>query len=475
MRIASAVIPLFLLITAATACTNARQAGPRAPWSYQVGLGPEAEILNITARFPPETEPRLTLPEAAARFVYDLEVRDGAVWRPATSDGALWELPLDEPGPAFEVRYRFALARAARSLGSSDLAWAQGDAIQSPPSTWLLRPDIDDDEPSHPIRMEVETAPGVDFVSGLDRDADGAYTFESSELWQLVYTAMGRLRRRQIDLGETLIDVAFMPGPLSVSDDDVLEAIRRSALALKSFYGRFPPESVLILVRPIPYGQGLASAQGFGGAGVYFPIARDIGRQKLLDDWVLTHELTHLAFPCVDAKHHWIEEGLATYVEPLARARHGTFPIEQYWKELYEGLFEGQPGHRERGGLDANPSWGRTYWGGALFCLLADLEIRRRTDNRLCLDDALKAIVAEGGLIKEFWNFDRVLAVADQAIGSPVLRPLYERYGRRSERVNIDALFRELGVNLRGGGVRYDDSAPLARYREALLPRARPR
>ena len=41
------------------------------------------------------------------------------------------------------------------------------------------------------------------------------------------------------------------------------------------------------------------------------------------DDWIITHEMVHLAFPSVAEKHHWIEEGLATYVEPVARARVG--------------------------------------------------------------------------------------------------------------------------------------------------------
>ena len=33
-------------------------------------------------------------------------------------------------------------------------------------------------------------------------------------------------------------------------------------------------------------------------------------------------------------------------------------------------------------GLDYTHTWGRTYWGGATFCLLADVRIRRETHNR---------------------------------------------------------------------------------------------
>ena len=30
-------------------------------------------------------------------------------------------------------------------------------------------------------------------------------------------------------------------------------------------------------------------------------------------------------------------------------------------------------------GLDNTGTWGREYWGGAMFCLLADIEIRKAT------------------------------------------------------------------------------------------------
>lgn len=38
---------------------------------------------------------------------------------------------------------------------------------------------------------------------------------------------------------------------------------------------------------------------------------------------MLTHELFHFAFPSVPEKNHWMEEGVSTYVEPIARARAG--------------------------------------------------------------------------------------------------------------------------------------------------------
>src|SRR5262249_54356684 len=159
-------------------------------------------------------------------------------------------------------------------------------------------------------------------------------------------------------------------------------------------------------------------------------IAIDVGQEadedELKDDWVLVHEMIHTALPDLLGPHHWLEEGLATYVEPLARARAGLVSPEQLWLDWGRGMPNGLPEEGDRG-LDRTPTWGRTYWGGALFCLVADLEIRTRTQNMKSLDDALRAILVAGGNIASAWPIERVLEVGDQATGVRVLSETYAK------------------------------------------------
>jgi len=61
----------------------------------------------------------------------------------------------------------------------------------------------------------------------------------------------------------------------------------------------------------------------------------------------------------VPARHHWIEEGLATYLEPVARAQGGQLDPRVVWSELAAGLPTGLPRAGDRG-LDHTPTWGRT-------------------------------------------------------------------------------------------------------------------
>jgi hypothetical protein len=80
----------------------------------------------------------------------------------------------------------------------------------------------------------------------------------------------------------------------------------------------------------------------------------------------MTHELVHLAISSLPDEHHWLEEGLATYVEPIARSQDGQLPATNVWHGMLAGMPEGQP-RRGDHGLDETHTWGRTYWGGAMF------------------------------------------------------------------------------------------------------------
>jgi len=191
------------------------------------------------------------------------------------------------------------------------------------------------------------------------------------------------------------------------------------------------------------------------------------GQAELQNDWVMTHEMVHYAFPSMPVEHHWIEEGLATYVEPLARLEAGEIPVTKVWGDLVRGLPYGMPASGDEG-LDHTHTWGRTYWGGAMFCLLADVRIRRETHNRYGLRDALRAIIDAGGTIETSWPLTRTLAVGDRAIGTRVLMPLYDEMKAAPIKPNLTDLWNRLGVEVEVNTIEFDDHAPWAAVRRAI-------
>ena len=275
----------------------------------------------------------------------------------------------------------------------------------------------------------------------------------------------------KLEIAGGTLDVMFGPGELDLPKSKILDWISRSARAVAIYYGHFPVRRVQLTIIPVA-GTGVLSGKSFGDpyARVKISIGSSATEADLEKDWKLVHELVHLAFPSVDENHHWIEEGIATYVEPIAGAETGQLSAEKVWGDLVRGLPNGlpQPGDR---GLDYTPTWGRTYWGGALFCLLADIEIHQRTQNRYGLQDALRAINVAGGSIELNWELRRAFKIGDDATGVPVLTELYQRMRAAPVGADLPVLWRNLGVAVDGASVIFDEQAPLAKERRAITAR----
>jgi len=270
-------------------------------------------------------------------------------------------------------------------------------------------------------------------------------------------------------VGHARIDVITSQGADQASPDEVLVWVKAAAESVSAYFGRFPVPRLAIEITSFS-GSGIRHGMAFPaeqGGRITIRVGSNTSAADFASDWTLTHEMVHLGFPSVDEKHHWIEEGLATYVEPIARIHAGHLTAEEMWSDLIVHMPYGLPESDDRG-LDGTRAWGRTYWGGAIFCLLAAVEIRRETKNSKGLEDALRAILAAGGDIRHDWNLIEALRVGDQATGTHVLEKEYEKMKDKPTPVDLDALWKDLGVRRDGKRVKYDDGAPLAAIRRAI-------
>lgn len=286
-------------------------------------------------------------------------------------------------------------------------------------------------------------------------------------------TAPEARRQQRLQIGASVIDVSFEPAKLELGPAELMAWVERCARAVEAYYGVFPVSRLELRLHAFD-GVGVRGGRALPTTPprIDISVGRRSSARHLALNWSMTHEMVHLAFPNVPSQHHWIEEGLASYVEPIARARVGWLTQDQVWEEWLENMRHGLPEPGD-GGLDGTDSWGRTYWGGALFCLLADLEIRKRTGNRRELRDALRAIARQGN-ISQRWSLVRALRVADAATGTRVLSELYQAMKDDPVSVDLEGLWRELGVEQVRGGIRYVDDAPLAAIRDSFVLGAAP-
>ena len=274
------------------------------------------------------------------------------------------------------------------------------------------------------------------------------------------------------DIGGGSIDVIIDRDDPELSQADLSKWVREAAESVTAYYGRFPVPHVVVRITPFD-GTGVRSGQTFatGGGLVLMRVGSQNTARELASDWMLTHEMVHLAFPSVADQHHWIEEGIAVYVEPIARIKAGHFDAASMWRDLVHDMPQGLPKSGDQG-LDHTHTWGRTYWGGALFCFLADIQIRRETKNVKGLQDALNAILESGGDIRRDWELERALEIGDRATGTHVLMNLYMQMRDKPVETNLDALWKQLGVSVEDGVAHFQDDAELSPIRRSIVAKA---
>ena len=273
----------------------------------------------------------------------------------------------------------------------------------------------------------------------------------------------------ELQVGGAVLQLDFERSAFASPAPQIVEWVRRSADVVSRYYGRFPAARVTVRLVPMD-GAGVHGGKTFANPRAYIRVqlGREVTEQQLLADWVLVHEMTHLALPDTGEAHAWLSEGLATYVEGVARVQAGNRSEVDMWTEEMRAMPRGLPEPGDDG-LDHTHTWGRTYWGGAMFCLLADVEIRRRTKLRFGLQQALRAILRESGGLATDWPIERVLRTGDAAVGTKTLEDLYAHMKDTPVTPDLMTLWRELGVLPEGSSVRLTDDAPLAPVRRAIM------
>ncbi len=462
---------LFVLATGAAACAPA---APPADTSlprnlgltrYDVALSDDGASLHVNAVLPVGMAPELAVDEGAEPYVRALSIKTASGAQPVPFRDGFFRVPACPQGCALD--YMFDLAGITAKGDDPGFALRFENAAITPPSTWLVRPFRDQ---VGPVEIRVRVPENSAFVTGLYPrvGTPGVYEADLSDLDMAPYSAFGPLDVQTLDVGGGEVVVAFA-GPLpSETRARWLAWVGSSAATVSGYYGRFPLRHALVLLLPSPGASlGFARTLGNGGGSIVAPVGVDVPQAELDDDWVMTHEMIHLAFPNLIRKHAWLEEGIATYVEPFARARTGKLAVDDVWRGLAWGLPQGLPEASDQG-LDNTPTWGRKYWGGALFCMVADVSIRERSGGKKSLDDALRGILAAGGDVTTRWTIEDALTAGDRATGVPVLLDLYRAWANAPVNVDVDALLARLGVTFEGRTVLYDEAAPLAAMRRAM-------
>lgn len=118
-----------------------------------------------------------------------------------------------------------------------------------------------------------------------------------------------------VQVGGGTISIRFTGQP-ALSREALVGWVEMAAGVVTKYYGEFPVKGVTVNVRAAPSGR-IRNGTTYSGRLIRVDVGRATRQVDLDDDWLLVHEMFHLAFPDVDRRHHWMEEGLCVYLSTL--------------------------------------------------------------------------------------------------------------------------------------------------------------
>ena len=421
--------------------------------------------------------------EVMAGYVRDIEtvLSPQDAGEPVRRIGHVFALP--QPMSAVQIRYRIDLDTVARQFQHIDVGYQQGSSWLVPISTWLLRPQP---LPARSrITFAVRPPEGAHYTTPVPK-VHGRHQLSGEQIRNATYTVFGKLDTRHIMLpgpmtlapnratsSRARLELVTLDGDFTLPSAARERWIEEAALGVARFFHGFPVSQSMVVLVPRNGRHGVLHGKvvATGGAAAVIQVGEHTGERQLYDDWILVHELFHLGFPSFRSEGKWLDEGLATYFEPIIRARAGWSQEHEVWDEFTRDMHQGLRAVEEEGLLATNDARA-LYWGGAIVALLADVETRQRTGGQLGLEDGLRAVLTEGGNATEVWSLDRALMTIDARLGSDTMRRLSARHAQAGERVGLWELFQELGITRTRAGVELDDDAPRAQLRRSIVKAA---
>jgi len=459
-------IALFVLALAAGSAVAADDA----PAHYTLRYDAAAQAMAVRVCLPhAENAVRFTADRAASRFIDDLARTSG----PATArERGVWTANGWHAGEC--LSYRAALGRIV-DTGDRGLGARHGGAIVVDPDNWLLR--LDDADRRAPAEVDVELPPGYAISAPWHPLGATRFSLPPTPKDWLARVAIGKFGSENIALRGGTLRLSILDGA-SAAQRAMLQAwLAHVSRATLSAYGKLPLEDVQVLIVPdrdtndeaVGFGQ---SSRGQGHALTLF-IDPDKSPAAFDRDWVAVHELSHLFHPYLDDEGSWLAEGLATYYQNVLRARAGLLTPAEAWEQIDYGFARGRGATRAGdvplGASGERPNFMRVYWSGTAYWLEVDAELRRASGNRLDIDEALHRF--DDCCLPSYraWEPAEFVAKLDALMGTDVFRKHFDAYANRRDFPDLKPLYARLGLVRAGRQLTFDDAAPDAGVRVAIM------
>jgi hypothetical protein len=375
------------------------------------------------------------------------------------------------------ISYTVDLQRAAAAERRNETLSPQNIVVS--PAVWLWHPPIDS-RSRIIVRFDLD---GDTLASVPWRPVDGgehSYEVLPSPRNAKAMAAFGQFIYSEEQVAGAQLRIALLRPRGAIESTTIIDWLQDTARTVGLAYGRFPNPSPHVVVlpvgsggwqsdSPVPYGRVLRD----GGESVELFIDERRLIEDFYDDWTATHEFSHLMLPFVRSPNRWISEGFAQYYQNVLLTRAGQYDELRAWQKLYEGFERGRDSRPELSPNEAaergvGEATMKIYWSGAIIALLADVELRRRSDGRESLDYALDRLQRCCLPAATSWSGTRLFEKLDSFVAEPVFMPLYRQYADSKGFPDVVPIFERLGIEVTDDRVTLRDDAELAEIRRAI-------
>lgn len=456
-------------------------AEPAQPLVLSYDVTPDARLSVLTATLCVAPAPSALVPgdEGLGDFLAGATLIEGpGSPRPLRAQDDELELPERARGARACVRYAIDLARAAEDGAGGGVRPVGRDLVLSP-DLWLWQPA--EIPAAAAVRASLHLPPGIAASVPWPRDQAGGAAYRlgpTTFAWRGVMT-LGRFEPLTIEAHGATVTVAILDGPLRASRSGIRRWLEAAVGAVAQLYGTFPVDQVEAIVQPVR-GDGVqfGLVQRGGGASILFFLGQEAEDGGLPGEWVAVHELSHLVLPFVARDDAWLSEGMATYYQNVLRARARHMSAARAWEETLDGFERGRADDPRRSlaactaRMHRDQDYSRVYWAGAAIMMLADVELRRSSGGRRSLDRALAGLRGCCPDRTELFSAAELFQRLDRETGTHVFETLRRRWVGSTAFPEVGPVLRALGVkpaSTEGGGARFDDQAPLAAIRDAIM------
>ncbi len=381
------------------------------------------------------------------------------------------------------LRYEVDLAAAARLERVSSIL--NDDNIAVSPTAWLWRPRLRNGDT---LTARFSLAADHDVYVPWRRIDGDQPTFElrTSPQSGSATAVFGEFESDVATIDGVPLRVVLLNTGRPIDFDAIMDWMHATGDNILQAYGRFPnPDASVLLIpvgqsgwsnSPIPFGRVVRD----GGETIELLINERRPVSDYYDEWTPTHEFSHLMVPYLEREHRWISEGFAQYYQNVLLARAGEYSEKRAWEEIVAGLERGRGSSRHLSPNAAALNRGggsrmKFYWSGAAIALLADVQLRRETNNAQSLDSALGELADCCLPSDRKWTGPELFARLDRLTETSVFMDLFREHADAVGFPDTGAVLDDLGVNERWGRVSFDDSAPLTDIREAITGPGEPR